>query len=150
MRFLGGSFGITVTVLGVVTLVTIELDPQKIVNAVFRILFGLLIITAEVRLFQFLMWFKMVTSFTGLGLFYIFVAGFAVGTEWWEYIIAFAGVLVGLTYIIMGMACKSMGPEVVLSSRFPRTFPLARFLCHALLSRSISRYLCYFYRTGFE
>jgi len=51
---------------------------------VYQIIFGLLILIAEARWSGLLKHFKFLTHFLGLGLFYIFVGGLALGSSWYQ------------------------------------------------------------------
>jgi hypothetical protein len=51
---------------------------------VYQIIFGLLILIAEARWSGLLKHFKFLTHFLGLGLFYIFVGGLALGSDWYQ------------------------------------------------------------------
>ena len=54
---------------------------KSIVNDLYRVAFGILIVIAELRLFGLLSWFSFLKAFIGLGGFYIFVGGLALGTK---------------------------------------------------------------------
>ena len=49
---------------------------------IYRIIFGLLIILAELRLRYLLVWFSFLLYYIGLGFFYFFVGGLALGDNW--------------------------------------------------------------------
>lgn len=50
---------------------------------IYRILFGVLIIIAEFQYVKLLDWFSFLLTLIGLGGFYIFVGGLALGDEWY-------------------------------------------------------------------
>jgi COPI associated protein len=74
----------------------------------YRIIFGLLIMIAELRLKRLLVWFSFLLYYIGLGLFYVFVGGLASGSEWYEYIIAIIAVIIGFTYCAVGCMCSNV------------------------------------------
>jgi hypothetical protein len=64
-----------------------------------------MIILAEIRVNSLLAWFSFLSFFSGLGAFYIFVGGLALGTEWYEIVIAIVMCCAGLFYVFAACAC---------------------------------------------
>jgi hypothetical protein len=89
----------------------IFLGPRAVVNGVYQIIFGVLMIICEARWQKVLKHFKFLTHFLGLGLFYIFVGGLALGGEWYQIAVAIGLLSVGLIYVLLGICCRSMSQE---------------------------------------
>jgi len=102
LRFFGVILGILVIILGCYSIITSSIDITNIVNSAYRILFGFLIILAELRLEKWLKFFTFLNSYFGLGIFYIFVGGLALGGAWYEYVLAIAFLAMGCIYVSMG------------------------------------------------
>lgn len=102
LRVIGGILGILIIVLGFISIFTGSINPKTVVNACYRILFGILIILAELRMEKWLKFFTFLTSYLGLGLFYVFVGGLALGGDWYEIVLAICFLAVGIVYINMG------------------------------------------------
>ena len=83
-------------------------DVRVIVLDIYRIVFGLLIMLAELRLKHLLVWFSFLLYYIGLGLFYVFVGGLTAGSNWWEWVIAIVAVVVGCTYCAVGCLCSDV------------------------------------------
>lgn len=108
LRVIGALVGAAISALGVYAIVLNHSDVKTVVNALYQIIFGLLIITAELRFIKLLVWFSFLVTFIGLGGFYIFVGGLALGSDWWEILIAVISCAVGLIYCSFGCCCKSI------------------------------------------
>jgi len=108
LRFLGGCVGCAVAALGIYFIYNNHSNVKDVVNAVYQIIFGLLIVTAELRFVRLLVWFSFLVTFIGLGGFYIFVGGLALGSSWWEILICCIACSVGLLYCAFGCCCKSV------------------------------------------
>ena len=78
---------------------------RDVVLDLYRIVFGGLIMVAELRLRRMLVWFSFLLYYVGLGLFYIFVGGLATGSDWYEYILAAIAVSIGIAYCGVGCCC---------------------------------------------
>lgn len=102
MRLLGICSGATVIALGIYSIFQ-EQELKNVVSNIYRIIFGVLIMAAEFRLSSLLTWFSFLTFFSGLGAFYVFVGGLALGSEWYE--IAIAIVLCSMGFLYMASAC---------------------------------------------
>lgn len=115
IRLIGFITGIVVLILGVLILIGSALSPRQIINGIYQIIFGLFIMICELRLKLILSHFYFLTHFLGLGLFYIFVGGLALGGEWYQ--ITVACVLLGMGIIYMGLGCmnRRMGDEYIIS-----------------------------------
>ncbi len=111
IRILGGLCGCTVIALGVYDITMDKNNISVVVNNIYRILFGLLIIAAELRATSLLRWFSFLTFFFGLGLFYIFVGGLAMGTQWYEVTMAVVLCAMGLLYVSASCACAEHAQE---------------------------------------
>jgi len=109
LRCTGFLVGGTIATLGLYVIITgIDTDIRDVVLDLYRVVFGLLIMTAELRLKRLLVWFSFLLYYIGLGLFYVFVGGLASGSDWYEYIIAIAAVVIGFTYCGVGCLCKDV------------------------------------------
>jgi len=103
MRFIGGILGLLIVILGVIGIVTIgSFDPRTFIDNCYQVLFGILIILAELRLARWLKFFTFLCSYAGLGVFYIFVGGLALGDQWYNYVLAALFVTLGIIYINIG------------------------------------------------
>jgi len=111
LRFVGGITGIIVLVLGILTLISSGLNPKTIINGIYQIIFGILIIVCELRAQAILKYFVFLTHFLGLGMFYVFVGGLALGGSWYQYAVAAALLSVGIIYLILGCCNRRMGHE---------------------------------------
>lgn len=89
-------------------MITSAFNPRTIINAVYQIIFGLLIWIAEARWSGLLRHFKFLTHFLGLALFYIFVGGLALGGDWYQWAEAILCLVVGLVYFFLGAMCRTM------------------------------------------
>jgi len=105
LRILGFALGCTVIALGCYAAATEDFDMELTVQNVYRIMFGILIVLAEARLTSMLRWFSFLTFFWGLGAFYIFVGGLAMGDRWYEITMAIAMCSMGFIYLIASCAC---------------------------------------------
>lgn len=108
LRIIGGLVGCAIIVLGVYTIVQYHNNVKDVVNSIYQIIFGLLIVTAELRFIRLLVWFSFLVTFIGLGGFYIFVGGLALGSQWYEIMITCISCAVGLIYCSFGCCCKSV------------------------------------------
>jgi hypothetical protein len=80
-------------------------------TGVYQVVFGLLAIVAELRLETVLTHFKFLTHFLGLGAFYVFIGGLALGGSWYDIAVAIILLSVGLLYFAMGLCCRRFGEE---------------------------------------
>lgn len=102
LRFLGGSSACVLIVFGLIGVFTLGgLNPKDLVDDVYQVIFGALIIFAELRWVRFLKQFSFLTSFLGLGLFYIFVGGLALDQAWWKIFVALIFITLGLVYVFL-------------------------------------------------
>lgn len=106
LRIVGGSTGATILALGLYYLITQDSNVSDVVNDIYRVIFAILIILAELRLSKVLKWFGFLLSFIGLGFFYVFVGGLALGSEPWAIAMAIISCAVGFMYCFFGCACK--------------------------------------------
>ena len=111
VRLIGALTGAVVCALGIFLLITLSLNPRNGVNAIYEIIFGLLIIVAEFRWVRFLKFFYFLQHFLGLGLFYIFIGFLCLGGTWYQYVVAGVCLGIGLIYFILGLGCRKMGRE---------------------------------------
>jgi len=79
LRIIAGICGLIVAALGIYLLNQSGLNPKSVIHALYQILFGILIIFCELRVERVLKYAKFLTHFLGLGLYYLFVAGLALG-----------------------------------------------------------------------
>jgi len=108
LRFSGGLTGLIVIALGIYTLVTIAFNPKNLVNALYQVIFGILMVICELRWMSVLRYFRFLTHYLGLGMFYIFVGGLALGGQWWQIAVAVVLLSVGICYAILGCFCRRM------------------------------------------
>lgn len=71
LRLVGGAVGGTIAGLGIYQIYLNHTNVKDVVNALYQIIFGLLIITAELRILTLLVWFSFLVTFIGLGGFYM-------------------------------------------------------------------------------
>ena len=71
----------------------------------YQILFGILVILAELRITKLLYWFAFLRRRIGLGAFYIFIGFFSVGDEWYVILMMIVFLVVGSTYLILALCC---------------------------------------------
>ena len=124
MRLTGGLLGLVVLALGIYLLVTLSLNPRTALNAVYEIIFGLLMVVAECRWTRMLRLFYFMQHFIGLGMFYIFVGGLSLGGTWYEYVVAGVCFALGLVYFTLGLGCRRMGRENFKRSGVDNALPL--------------------------
>lgn len=115
LRIVGWCVGAVIVALGLYFLVTDDTSSGDIndqmkntVLDVYRVIFGLLIMLAELRLRHLLVWFSFLLYYIGLGLFYVFVGGLALGTEWYEIVVGIVACCVGFGYCFLACACSSV------------------------------------------
>jgi hypothetical protein len=113
VRVCGIIIGLILIALGIYLLVTIanNLNPRNTVNNVFQIIFGIFIIVAELRITSALKYFYFMQHFLGLGMFYIFLGGLALGGAWYQIAVAAVCLGLGLIYFVLGLGCRRMGRE---------------------------------------
>ena len=116
LRGMGMAVGGVLIALGIYYLVSgtdrdSSVDTTTIKNVVldvYRVIFGLLLIVAELRVKYLLVCFSFLIYYIGLGFFYVFIAGFALGSEWYEYVIAIVAGCVGGMYCVVACCCANM------------------------------------------
>lgn len=111
LRVLGCLVGLSLLGLGVWELVQGSRELDDIVDNSYRCIFAVLIVLAELRLRGMLVWFSFLTYFAGLGAFYIFVGGLAMGSEWYEVTIAIVMVSMGFIYLLSACACSELAHQ---------------------------------------
>jgi len=112
LRVVGIMLGASIIVIAVcfyVGLLGANNDLKDNVLYVYRIVFGLLLIVAELRLARLLVWFSFLLSYIGLGFYYLFLGGLGLGSTDAEIAIAVVAVCMGLAYC--GIACCCPGVE---------------------------------------
>lgn len=105
LRVVGFATGSTVLALGIYDIVAGDHDIKSIVQDIYRIIFGILIDLSELRMKKLLAWFSFLTYYLGLGAFYVFVGGLALGDHWWEIALAVVACTVGTLYMTVGCCC---------------------------------------------
>lgn len=107
-----------------------------------RIIFGILIILAELRMTSLLKWFSFLTFFAGLGAFYVFVGGIACGSNWYEIALAVLLCVIGFIYSQSRRNAHSGGPhespERSSDMRSNRPPPLAHLIAVLCVSLSFA------------
>jgi len=78
-------------------------EMKNTILDIYRIIFGALIMLAELRMRHLLIWFSFMLYYIGLGFFYVFVGGLALGSQWYEYVLAIVACCLGFAYC--GVAC---------------------------------------------
>jgi hypothetical protein len=112
LRVLGTCCGLTIVALGLYNLIApVDTTLQPVVNDIYRIIFGFLIVFAEFRWNRLLVWFSFLLNFIGLGGWYIFVGGLALGDSSWEIAMAIILCSVGVIYCGLGCMCKDFNPK---------------------------------------
>ena len=112
-RVLGCTCGLVIIALGIYSFVMDSLDIELVVANIYRIIFGILIVIAELQFVKLLDWFSFLCTLIGLGGFYIFVGGLALGSDWYEITIAIVLVVIGLIYCMAGCTCQDDRPTAV-------------------------------------
>ncbi len=110
VRFVGVLLGIVCIVYSIYELSTYSSsDPSDGVRFVYFILYGTLILLAEFRVEHLLEWFAMLKSAGGLGTFYIFVGGNALGRGGaFGYVVFGMAIFTAIFYFIMAASCKEI------------------------------------------
>ena len=113
MRIAGFITGLVTIALGIYLLVSIgsNLNPRNAINSVFQVIFGVFICIAEWRVVRLLKYFYFLQHFLGLGMYYIFLGGLALGGNWYQYAVAGVCLSIGLIYFVLGLGCRRMGRE---------------------------------------
>jgi len=113
MRVVGICLGCSIILLSILFYVGIltsdNSDLKDNVLYVYRIVFGALLVIAELRLARLLVWFSFLLSYIGLGFYYLFIGGLGLGSTPGEIAIAVVAVFMGLAYC--GIACCCPGVE---------------------------------------
>lgn len=106
-RFIG-FLGIScAAAIGTIAVFNIKDDPSfhDVVFGIYQIIFGLLLILAEFKIRNLLHWFYFMTPYIGLGLFYIFVALYAITEKkWYVYLVVGCTGAVGVINMIYGFS----------------------------------------------
>jgi len=113
LRVLGVCCAACIIAMGIYELVMDDRSIKSVVSDLYRIFFGVLIIVAEMQWTHMLVWFSFLASLIGLGAFYIFVGGLALGGDWWAVTLAIIMVVIGLVYCMSGLACQDDRPKAV-------------------------------------
>jgi len=108
LRVLGICVGLAIIALGVYQIYLNHTNIKDVISSIYQIIFGVLIVLAELRITKLLVWFSFLVTFIGLGGFYIFVGGLALGSSWWEILIACIACAIGFIYCSFGCCCKSV------------------------------------------
>jgi len=113
VRIAGVCVGLVNIALGLYELITFAggVNPRTVINALYSIIFGMLMIICEARWVKVLKHFYFLQLFLGLGAFYIFVGGLALGGDWYQYAVGAICIGIGLIYFLLGLACRRMGKE---------------------------------------
>ena len=77
-------------------------------------IFGVIMIIAELRWVTLLKYVYFLQHYVGLGLFYIFVGGLILGDSWWMILVAVVLLAVGIVYLLLGCACRRMVTKPVI------------------------------------
>jgi len=113
MRVVGGLAGAAIVGIALWQLITTDRDIKSVVNDLYRIVFGTLIVIAEFRWTSLLVWFSFMVHFIGLGGWYIFVGGLALSSNWWDIVMAIILCAIGIFYCGLGCCCRSMEDDVM-------------------------------------
>eukprot|EP00823_Brevimastigomonas_motovehiculus_P004406 TRINITY_DN2906_c0_g1_i1.p1 TRINITY_DN2906_c0_g1~~TRINITY_DN2906_c0_g1_i1.p1 ORF type:complete len:255 (+),score=53.47 TRINITY_DN2906_c0_g1_i1:62-826(+) len=109
-RILGGVAGLGLLACGIIYIVIpgSSFSPKSFVFAIYEVLFGVLIILAELKWKPLLKWFRFLATYLGLGLFYLFLGGFALNDAWYDIILAICLCAVGIIDLLLACSCKKM------------------------------------------
>jgi len=110
LRLFGCGSGCLVFILGIMGAINLTnaFSPKTMIFNIYLILFGALIIFAELRWVRFLKGFRFLTTYFGLGIFYVFVGGIAVDNGIANIIAAIFLVFIGLVYVCFAVLNKKM------------------------------------------
>jgi len=109
VRIFGSLCGCAIIVLAILDFVNQVTDAKTIVNDIYRLIFGFLIILAELRFDRVLRrFFQFLIYSIGLGAFYMFVGGLALTSEPLQITIACIFCFVGMIYCAFGCCCTGM------------------------------------------
>jgi len=110
LRFFGFCSGCAVTILGIFDFINNgPVEFQQAILDIYRIIFGILIILAELRITYLLAWFSFLLYFIGMGAFDIFVGGLALGTDHaYEYVVTAVLCTIGILYCGVGCCCSGV------------------------------------------
>jgi len=107
LRVAGGILAILTTFVGVWSFIGISFDIKMIVNAFYLVILGFFMLMAQLRVERFVKKLELLRNYTGLGFYYIFVGGLALGSSWYDYVLALVLVLEGCAYLYLSL-CKGI------------------------------------------
>jgi len=107
LRVGGGIGGAITTFVGVWSFIGITFDIKLVVNAFYLIILGFFMVMAQLRVESMIKKFELIRNYTGLGFYYLFVAGLALGTSWFDYALALFLALIGVVYLYLSL-CKGI------------------------------------------
>jgi len=77
--------------------------PQDIIMCIYQIGFGLMMVGGEWKLKSVMKWFRFLSTYFGLGFFYIFVGVFSINVgRWYQWLVGAIVAFVGVCYALMG------------------------------------------------
>jgi len=107
LRVGGGIGGALTTFVGVWSLIGISFDIKMIVNAFYLVIMGFFMVMVQLRIEKIMKKFELLRNYTGLGFYYIFVAGLSLGTSWFDWALALFLALIGVVYLYLSL-CKGI------------------------------------------
>ena len=118
LRLLGALCGAATIVCAAFSFIALGfLNPRGVIADTYLIIFGVIMIIAELRWVTLLRYVYFLQHYLGLGMFYIFVGGLILGDSWWMILVAIVLLAVGIVYLMLGCACRRMVPRPILPSR---------------------------------
>lgn len=109
LRVVGFTVGGLTVALGFIGLIVLGgLNPRNVINDIYQIIFGLLILLVELRLKSLLVYFKFLTHYIGAGFFYVFLGGLSLGSSWYMIAVGAAEIALGAIYLLLGMFNRQM------------------------------------------
>jgi len=109
LRIAGACCGALTVALGFIALIVFpSINPRSVVNSIYEIIFGLLMLICEARLRAMLKYFAFLRHFLGLGFFYIFVGGLSLGGAWYQLAVGGVELGIGVIYCVLGLFNRQM------------------------------------------
>jgi len=105
LRVCGGVTGVVLIAVAIYIIATLSFDGGNgikiFMNAFYQVIAGILIIMCEARWVTALIYFRFLIHPFGIGMYYVFVGGLALGSAWWQYVLAIIFWTIGLVYVCL-------------------------------------------------
>jgi len=105
LRVCGGVTGVVLIAVAIYIMATLSFDGgngiKTFMNAFYEIIAGILVIMCEARWVTALIYFRFLIHPFGIGMYYVFVGGLALGSDWWQYVLAIIFWSIGLVYMAL-------------------------------------------------